>query len=102
MSGGKRGRKGTKKVRGSKGTRKVRGRKMYMGGAMNGMNNNSYNNSNSNNSSEEEEPVMMGGKRKASPWNKLVKKVFNEMRRKDKNATFSDALKAASKRKSEM
>lgn len=98
MSGGKRGRKGTKKVRGRKGTRKVRGRKMYMGGAMNGMNN-SMNNSEEY---EEEEPVMMGGKRKASPWNKLVKKVFNEMRRKDKNATFSDALKAASKRKSEM
>ena len=65
---------------------------------MNGMNN-SMNNSEEY---EEEEPVMMGGKRKASPWNKLVKKVFNEMRRKDKNATFSDALKAASKRKSEM
>jgi hypothetical protein len=69
---------------------------MYMGGAMNGMNN-SY-----NNSEEDDEPVMMGGKRKASPWNKLVKKVFTEMRRKDKDATFSDALKAASKRKSEM
>lgn len=96
MSGGKRGRKGTKK--GGKGTRKVRGKKMYMGG---GMNNNGMNNSNSE-EYEEEEPVMMGGKRKASPWNKLVKKVFNEMRRKDKDATFSDALKAASKRKSEM
>ena len=93
MSGGKRGRKGTKKA---KGTRKVRGKKMYMGGAMNGMN--------MNNSDEydDEEPVMMGGKRKASSWNKLVKKVFNEMRRKDKNATVSDALKAASKRKSAM
>jgi hypothetical protein len=100
MSGGKRGRKGTKK--GRKGTRKVRGKKMYMGG---GMNNNGMNNGMNNSNSEEyeeEEPVMMGGKRKASPWNKLVKKVFNEMRRKDKNATFSDALKAASKRKSEM
>jgi len=100
MSGGKRGRKGTKKVR--KATRKVRGKKMYMGG---GMNNNGMNNGMNNSNSEEyeeEEPVMMGGKRKASPWNKLVKKVFNEMRRKDKNATFSDALKAASKRKSEM
>ena len=103
MSGGKRGRKGTKKGA-RKGTRKVRGRKTYMGGGMNGMNNgmNNSNNSYNNSEEEEEEPVMMGGKRKASPWNKLVKKVFNEMRRKDKNATFSDALKAASKRKSEM
>ena len=46
--------------------------------------------------------VMMGGKRKASPWNKFVKKIFGEMRRKDKDATFSDALKEASRRKSEM
>jgi hypothetical protein len=46
--------------------------------------------------------VMMGGKRKASPWNKFVKKIFSEMRRKDKDATFGDALKEASKRKSEM
>jgi hypothetical protein len=46
--------------------------------------------------------VMMGGKRKASPWNKFVKKIFSEMRRKDKDATFSDALKEASRRKSEM
>jgi hypothetical protein len=46
--------------------------------------------------------VMMGGKRKASPWNKFVKKIFSEMRRKDKDASFGDALKEASKRKSEM
>ena len=46
--------------------------------------------------------VMMGGKRKASPWNKFVKKIFSEMRRKDKDATFGDALKEASRRKSEM
>lgn len=48
---------------------------------------------------------MEGGKRKtrkASPWNKFVKKIFEEMRRKDKDATFGDALKAASRRKSEM
>lgn len=46
--------------------------------------------------------TMSGGKRKASPWNKFVKKAFADLRRKDKNATFSDALKWASKHKSEM
>jgi hypothetical protein len=40
-----------------------------------------------------------GGKRKASPWNKFVKKVFDEMRSKDKKASFGDALREASKRK---
>lgn len=47
-----------------------------------------------------------GGKRRASrkltPWNKHVMKVFREMRAKNKDVKFSDALKAASKRKSEM
>lgn len=46
--------------------------------------------------------TMEGGKRKASPWNKFVKKIFSEMRRKDKDASFGDALKEASRRKSEM
>jgi len=46
--------------------------------------------------------TMSGGKRKASSWNKFVKKIFSEMRRKDKDASFGDALKEASKRKSEM
>ena len=46
--------------------------------------------------------VMAGGKRKASPWNKFVKKIFGEMRRKDKDASFGDALKEASRRKREM
>lgn len=46
--------------------------------------------------------TMEGGKRKASPWNKFVKKIFSEMRRKDKDASFGDALKEASKRKKEM
>lgn len=49
--------------------------------------------------------MMEGGRRKtrkASPWNKFVKKIFEEMRRKDKDASFGDALKAASRRKSEM
>ena len=39
------------------------------------------------------------GKRAASPWNQLVKRTFDEMRRKDKKASFGDALKEASKRK---
>jgi hypothetical protein len=46
--------------------------------------------------------TMSGGKRKASPWNKFVKKIYSEMRRKDKDASFSDALKEASRRKKEM
>lgn len=40
-----------------------------------------------------------GKKRAASSWNKAVKRVFEEMRRKDRNASFGDALKEASKRK---
>jgi len=42
------------------------------------------------------------GKRALSPWNKLVMKVYKEMKAKDKNVKFGAALKAASKRKSEM
>ena len=41
-----------------------------------------------------------GGKRAASAWNKAVKRVFEEMRRKDRRASFGDALKEASRRKS--
>ena len=37
--------------------------------------------------------------RKASPWNMAVKRVYNEMKRKDRNASFGDALKEASRRK---
>lgn len=40
--------------------------------------------------------------RKLSKWNMFVKKVYHDMKRKDKSATFSDALREASKRKSEM
>lgn len=42
---------------------------------------------------------QMGGKRAASAWNKGVKRVFEEMRRKDRRASFGDALKEASRRK---
>ena len=45
----------------------------------------------------------VGGTRKSkralTPWNKLVKRTFDEMKRKDKKASFSDALKEASRRK---
>lgn len=40
--------------------------------------------------------------KKMSKWTALVKKVYGEMKRKDKNASLGDAMKAASKRKSEM
>ena len=39
------------------------------------------------------------GTRKASSWNMAVKRVYDEMKRKDRNAKFGDALKEASKRK---
>jgi hypothetical protein len=39
------------------------------------------------------------GKRAPSAWNKMVKRVYEDMKRKDKKATFSDALKEASKLK---
>jgi hypothetical protein len=42
------------------------------------------------------------GTRKASKWNMFVKKIYQDMKRKDKSATFSQALKVASKRKGEM
>ena len=47
----------------------------------------------------------VGGKRKSrklSPWNKFVQKIYKEMKSKSKTATFSQALKEASKRKKEM
>jgi hypothetical protein len=43
--------------------------------------------------------TLKGGKRKPSAWNKMVKRVYDEMKRKDKKATFSDALKEASRLK---
>ena len=35
----------------------------------------------------------------ASDWNKAVMRVYGEMKRKDSNVSFGDALKEASKRK---
>ena len=48
---------------------------------------------------------MMGGKkgRKASKWNLFTQKVYREMKKKmGKKASFSMALKEASRRKGEM
>jgi hypothetical protein len=42
------------------------------------------------------------GTRKATPWTKFVKKIYTEMKKKDKNVKLGDAMKAASRRKSEM
>lgn len=40
--------------------------------------------------------------RKGTPWTAFVKKVYSEMKKKDKNASLGDAMKQASKRKAEM
>jgi len=45
---------------------------------------------------------MSGGKRKLTKWNLLVKKVFKEGKTKNKNYSFKQALRDASKRKGEM
>uniref|UniRef100_A0A6C0DMC5 Uncharacterized protein n=1 Tax=viral metagenome TaxID=1070528 RepID=A0A6C0DMC5_9ZZZZ len=42
------------------------------------------------------------GTRKISKWTAFVKKIYTEMKKKDKNAKLGDAMTAASKRKSEM
>lgn len=42
------------------------------------------------------------GTRKMSKWTMFVKKVYGEMKRKDKNASLGAAMKEASRRKSEM
>ena len=39
------------------------------------------------------------GKRAPSKWNLHVMKVYKEMKSKDKNVSFGDALKEASRRK---
>jgi hypothetical protein len=40
--------------------------------------------------------------KKVSKWTAFVKKIYGEMKRKDKNASLGAAMKEASKRKSEM
>jgi hypothetical protein len=89
MSGGKR--KGTRKNNMMEGGKRKGTRKnnMMEGGKRKGTRKNN---------------MMEGGKRKRkpSPWNDFVKKIFKDMRRKDKDASFGEALKEASRRKNEM
>ena len=42
------------------------------------------------------------GTRKISKWTSFVKKIYNEMKRKNKDAKLGDAMKEASRRKGEM
>jgi len=42
------------------------------------------------------------GTRKLSQWTKFVKKIYVEMKKKDKNVKLGAAMKEASRRKSEM
>ena len=42
------------------------------------------------------------GTRKVSKWTSFVKKIYGEMKRKDPNASLGEAMKEASRRKSEM
>lgn len=42
------------------------------------------------------------GKGKGTPWTRFVKKIYDEMKRKDKNVKLGAAMKEASRRKSEM
>jgi hypothetical protein len=42
------------------------------------------------------------GTRKGTPWTAFVKKVYTEMKKKNKDAKLGDAMKEASKRKAEM
>ena len=39
---------------------------------------------------------------KGTPWTAFVKKVYTEMKKKNKDAKLGDAMKEASKRKAEM
>jgi len=49
---------------------------------------------------------MSGGSRKVgkkmSKWTDFVKKIFKELKKKNKDAKLGDAMKEASRRKSEM
>jgi hypothetical protein len=42
------------------------------------------------------------GTRKISKWTAFVKKIYSEMKKKNPNVKLGEAMKAASKRKSEM
>jgi len=41
-------------------------------------------------------------KAKGTPWTAFVKKIYTEMKKKDKNAKLGAAMKEASRRKREM
>jgi hypothetical protein len=41
-------------------------------------------------------------KGKGTPWTAFVKKIYNEMKKKDKNVKLGAAMKEASRRKREM
>jgi hypothetical protein len=43
--------------------------------------------------------TQSGGKRKGSDWAKAVKRVYEELKRKDRKASLADAMKEASRRK---
>ena len=45
---------------------------------------------------------MNGGKRALTSWNKFVKRIYSEGKSKNSSYSFQEALKDASKRKSEM
>ncbi len=49
--------------------------------------------------SERKSRKQSGGKRAMSDWNKAVKRVYDEMKSKNSNASFGDALREASRRK---
>ena len=86
MAGGKRKSRNNVTMGGKRGKGKSRNN-VTMGGKRKSRNNMTMGGKRENRNNM----TMSGGKRKASPWNKLVKKIFMEMRRKDKAATFSDA-----------
>jgi hypothetical protein len=45
---------------------------------------------------------MKKGTRKIAKWTNFVKKIYNDMKKKNKSVTLGDAMKEASRRKSEM
>jgi hypothetical protein len=58
--------------------------------------------------SRKQKKQQEGGRRKTArkgkgtPWTRFVKKIYDEMKRKDKNVKLGAAMKEASRRKSEM
>ena len=46
--------------------------------------------------------IVSRGGRKASKWTMFLKKIYGELKRKNKDASLGEAMKEASRRKSEM